>query len=39
MLSLNIPKQIFIEIFDEYLIITGPLGSKEKKIKKFRPFF
>ena len=36
MISLNVPKQIFIEISDDWILIKGPLGSKKKKkIYKF----
>lgn len=34
MLSLNIPKQISIEVSENWLLIKGPLGSKKKKKSK-----
>jgi hypothetical protein len=31
MLSLNVPKNVIIEILDTEIIIKGPLGEKRKK--------
>lgn len=40
MLSLIIPKKINIEIFEDFIIISGPLGTlKKKKSKKINLFF
>lgn len=34
MLCINIPQKINIEIFDEYILIQGPLGEKKKRKSK-----
>ena len=40
MLNLNIPKKINIELFEDFIMISGPLGTiKKKKSKKIDLFF